>query len=164
MFESPIDDLVLLTSGQGIKTFRQLGVHSHETIREIINPKLEGYKFVSTVSMDSKRFVPTSRLVQLVELEKEDGRSSMHSKESFKWSEINGTMVPTFVRKEDHRVQRIGKKKYLLKRTTDAEIHWFSINEEIPDTMFAHSQIQDFNELIKLTDPKATGAVALIGD
>jgi hypothetical protein len=151
-----------LSTGQGIVEIRDIASNKLQIVRETNNPQIQDVVFHTTSTFDTERFVPLKRLIEVTNKRKEDSPRSVYSLEKYTWKELNGTMVPIAIQSEDKSSRMVGGTRHVMKRTVDVGVHWFSFNEELPVDAFDEITLHDIDQIIKVTDPQASGAETLV--
>jgi hypothetical protein len=69
-----------------------------------------------------------------------------------KWKSIDASYVPVMAHNSRGKYGRIAGQQFRFQEETTIEIHWFSINQELPDEYFAESLLHDRKTLDELLD------------
>lgn len=70
------------------------------------------------------------------------------------WQEINGYLVPVLGRGSYQQPMSYNNQSFGMSYEFELQLHWFSINEEIPDETFAEAVLKDAKKLAELIDDK----------
>lgn len=90
-------------------------------------------------------------------------RASISDQIRVEWEEMNGVFVPVKCIRDGYSLRRVGGDRDEWGATqTIADIHWFSLNEELPDDAFATGQIATPASLDELIDPRRAGATRIL--
>lgn len=115
------------------------------------------YIQVSTYEIDSEKFVILMFEIEI--REKETGKFLSRSiKSNIEWAEHHGLNLPRRISTTKPRFIKIDGKDVGALEENTRTFHWFSCNEELNETLFDHSILDDSTEMLRLADPKATKA------
>lgn len=113
------------------------------------------------VKFDSTDQMPVSR--QIFSISSKENKHKL-SEEFFTWGDLNGVKVPIKVRKKNTDSRTIGESKVYAIQPTETEIHWFSLNSDLPNELFSESNLDQSETMIDLVDPVKTNAYSLLDD
>jgi|GEM_PF-4243482 len=128
-------------AGRGTSDIRQ-------TTRFVIDPNRFVLKELAKDAMNHDSLVPTRHRI---------------ARDTIEWTELDGNPVPDKVVKRSPMSKKVGDRKVAVMIETEYDFHWFSVNQEIESARFDEEVLTgNINELVRLADPKLTGALTLI--
>ena len=76
-------------------------------------------------------------------------------RQEIEWNKEFEIPVPSHVSGYSIAGRRVGKYTYSVRRTLDAHVHWFSMNETIEEERFDKDVLRNPDEMKKQVDPEA---------
>ncbi len=90
------------------------------------------------------------------------GESALMGRMRVEWQTIDDLPVPKRAIYRTPRAVWVGERFTGAMEEVVYEFHWFSVNKELDPRMFDKKVLENETELIRMTDPKATGAKSLL--
>jgi hypothetical protein len=150
-------------------------VHLHgdhiTQIQEFKNAKKQvTFRFVDSSEtnqqgMDTEFLIDIENLVPIKIVDtiiSEGRRHNTFSVQTFEWQDINNVKIARKVRREANVHSRVGGVLHPHPLVQVAEIHCFSLNEELDDSIFEVENFVKLDRFMKMCDPQATNAVTLL--
>ena len=90
--------------------------------------------------MDPVKQLPRSRQIFSVNSK---GDTNKLSEEFFVWDTVEAINVPVKIRKKNTAFRTVGKEKIYAIQPTETDIHWFSLNSELPNELFEKAVLRN---------------------
>jgi hypothetical protein len=120
-----------------------------------------GFPATTTTTFDSRTLAPIALKAKYSALRQEHTVLDW----SLRWREIDGVLVPSFFQRERQNAKiSFGTKVASGLLQSDSKFHWFSLNADVDSSIFDLSRISSVEDILKFTDPVATGAKSIAID